>query len=291
MSDPIDHHYLPVFFLKQWARQDGKVIRYHRPHGPVVAHPISPRSTGYEPRLYSLTECPPGRSQLIERDFMAPAVDSPAAEVLQLLLARRTLELSNDAKCSWARFLMSLLLRNPEKIAELQRKGRKQIEESLTMNPHEYEALRGPNDPATLLEWTETQANYLLENAGKLSLPSLIDNPKIGNEIINFKWFTSEFSQSQFSLLASDRPLVMTTGLQRAGCVIALPLGPRLAFFAARDRSLIEHVVQRRSSTELARALNGSVVSQAYRHVYGIDSSQLRFVERNLQKVAPIGPI
>jgi hypothetical protein len=51
MSDPEKHHYLPVFYLKQWAALDGRVIRYFRPNSQVVAHPIAPKNTGYEQGL------------------------------------------------------------------------------------------------------------------------------------------------------------------------------------------------------------------------------------------------
>jgi hypothetical protein len=55
MSEPIDHHHQPIFYLKGWCRPDGKVIRYSRPNGrEVKSSPITPKNTGYEPRLYSL---------------------------------------------------------------------------------------------------------------------------------------------------------------------------------------------------------------------------------------------
>jgi hypothetical protein len=32
MSHPRDHHFVPVFYLQQWANQDGKLIEYSRPY-------------------------------------------------------------------------------------------------------------------------------------------------------------------------------------------------------------------------------------------------------------------
>jgi hypothetical protein len=31
MSEPIRHHYVPVFYLRQWCDATGKIIRYYRP--------------------------------------------------------------------------------------------------------------------------------------------------------------------------------------------------------------------------------------------------------------------
>ena len=90
MSDLQKHHYLPVFYLKQWAALDGRPIRYHRPHREVVAHPIAPKNTGYEPGLYSLEGYDLARQNLIEQSFMAPNVDDPAVEPLRHFLDRRS---------------------------------------------------------------------------------------------------------------------------------------------------------------------------------------------------------
>jgi hypothetical protein len=47
------HHYIPVFYLKQWAGPDGKVVAFRRPHGDrVVATQKPPTHTGYDRGLY-----------------------------------------------------------------------------------------------------------------------------------------------------------------------------------------------------------------------------------------------
>jgi hypothetical protein len=72
--------YLPVFYLNQWARPDGKVIRYHRPVGDVVTHPIAPKNTGYERGLYRLDGYAEAQRNAIETDFMSAVVEGRAAE-------------------------------------------------------------------------------------------------------------------------------------------------------------------------------------------------------------------
>ena len=83
MNDPINHHYIPVFYLRQWCDAAGKVTRYYRPNVEVVASLITPENTGYEPHLYTLDGYPADQKQWIEKHYMGPAVDDPASKVLQ----------------------------------------------------------------------------------------------------------------------------------------------------------------------------------------------------------------
>ena len=120
MSDPEKHHYLPVFYLKQWAALDGRVIRYYRPNREVVAHPITPKNTGFEHGLYSLEGYSPEQRNIIEKNFMAPVVDDPAAAPLRIFLERRDAsELTLPLKQAWTRFLMSLHVRNPGRVEQI----------------------------------------------------------------------------------------------------------------------------------------------------------------------------
>ena len=50
----------------------------------------------------------------IETHYMGPVVDAPASDALAQLLAGNLPAMSDAKKRAWARFLMSLALRNPE---------------------------------------------------------------------------------------------------------------------------------------------------------------------------------
>lgn len=282
MSDPIDHHYLPVFYLKQWANANGRIVRYHRPYREVVRGQITPSNTGYEPYLYTLEGYPLAARQAIEKEFMGPVVDGPAAEALRILLQRDKNKLTQERRTGWTRYLMSLRVRNPEMMTEISHEARSQLSRELLRNPAEYEALKRDSDPATLLEFVEKNAPLVLDNFGKTLLPALIDNRKIGEAIFQMKWWVIDFSSSAVSLLTSDRPFVMTAALAEDRCVIALPLGPRHAFFATRQNQLITGTLGKKGVTGVAKALNESIVTQAIKHVYGSDSSHLRFIEKRL---------
>ena len=49
MSYPLDHHFIPAFFLAQWADASEKLIEYTVKHGKLIPKPVGPRATGPEP--------------------------------------------------------------------------------------------------------------------------------------------------------------------------------------------------------------------------------------------------
>jgi len=69
MSEPIDHHFVPVFYLNRWAGPDGKIAVYAEKGSRVVVSRLRPRSTGFEPELYSLSAVDDSKRQTIEKDF------------------------------------------------------------------------------------------------------------------------------------------------------------------------------------------------------------------------------
>jgi len=107
-QDPKDHHYLPVFYLSRWQGPDGRVVRYYRPHNRVIASAITPPNTAFEPRLYTLEGFPEEMQQAVEREYMAPVVDDPAAKALEILITRNCAALTAKVREAWTRFLLSL---------------------------------------------------------------------------------------------------------------------------------------------------------------------------------------
>jgi len=72
MSDPVDHHYLAIFYLSRWAGEDEKMCRFSRSFGEkVVQKRVSPKGTAFEEHLYSMRapEGPPIPD--MEQDFMS----------------------------------------------------------------------------------------------------------------------------------------------------------------------------------------------------------------------------
>jgi hypothetical protein len=79
----LKHHYIPVFYLKRWAVNRGRLIEYGRQgkHKFVTARPTSPKGTGYVRGLNTIPDAPPEVSEWLEAAFLA-MVDDWAARAL-----------------------------------------------------------------------------------------------------------------------------------------------------------------------------------------------------------------
>jgi hypothetical protein len=180
LSEPDKHHYLPVFYLAQWATPEGKVIRYHRPLDRVVTHPISPKNTGYERGLYRLDGYEGEQRNAIETEFMSSVVDNDGSEAMQILTAGDLKRLTPEMGRAWVRFIMALHVRHPARVEQITAQVAELTRQSLTANPEQYDAVRRPDDPPTLLGWVEKNAPALITNRGKQLLPGIITHGAIG---------------------------------------------------------------------------------------------------------------
>ncbi len=69
-NKPRDHHFIPVFYLKQWCGPDKKLIEYTVKHGNFIAKPVGPKGTGFQTDLYAFPELPPDIAQHMEDVFL-----------------------------------------------------------------------------------------------------------------------------------------------------------------------------------------------------------------------------
>ena len=177
----------------------------------------------------------------------------------------------------WARFVMSLRLRQPSLVQQLRTESSEHLEASLVVEPDEYEALAGIDDPPTLVEWTRKNYPGLIENFGLSFFHKLVDNTEIGTKILRMKWWLWNFTREQNELLLADQPCIFTKGIDDPDLVIALPIGPRKAFMAtAAER--VAAIMRRRRPKDLLLRINESSLNQARVRVYARDASPRRFI-------------
>ena len=71
-----------------------------------------------------------------------------------------------------------------------------------------------------------------------------MDSEPLGNHLNRMAWVITPL-RSSYSLLTSDRPLVMPNGLQQSGLRFwPMPIGPRRLFIAANDLAPAERLAQ-----------------------------------------------
>lgn len=281
------HHYIPVFYSREWAGPDGRLCEYTRPYREVKAQLKHPDATGYVRGLYTVPKNDPHVSEYIERHFFR-ITDNGAAVVAQQLRAGGPIDWFNMDRSSWSRFIISLMLRNPEYVALMATEIAGFY--ARTDNEEKYQELRGPDDPAT---FEEHVARRTFHPAGRMSahaLQTIIDSPTMGGQLNKMRWSVVTFAKERHTLLTSDRPIIMTNGMIGQRDHLALPIGPRMLFIATNNIET-EQMIRVIDAGLLMAQINDRVASQARKYVYGTDNRQLRFVENRLGRKWPSTPL
>lgn len=291
MNNPVRHHYIPVFYLKQWVGSKGRLCQFSRPHKTVKAARKHPEATGYVDGLYTIPGLPPDQAQFVEREFMR-LNDDWAAKALQVFTHQRPgiSEINTREQVGWARFLYSMMVRTPENIARLQKKLLETEPASIDRIKDQYPLLRAPTDPVTFDEFKQKYLANPVNTSISVMLPQLINSERVITEILRMRFVTADVRDAKHSLLTSDRPIIMSNGLIRPDAHIVMPLSPTRLFIAVRNNSTFDQIMQM-TSNQLAYATNDAVALRARTYVYCVDNSQLRFVANRLGKMVPSTPI
>lgn len=285
------HHYMPVFYSKTWAGPDGRLCEYSRPYDRVKPRYTHPGGTGFVRGLYTLPDAPPGQEHIIETHLMGP-VDNWAARAHQRFLEDVTSvgNLHPREVIGWCQFLYSLIVRNPEHLLIIKKKLSELGPEVLEHVREDYDSIRGPHDPITFDEYKANFATNPVIVPPARVLINIIGSKRVTKKLVSMKWVTKTVRTARHSLLTSDRPVVMTNGLDRDDAHIVLPISPTKLFIMAKEQQMLDHITSM-SADQLVWTTNSLVAEQAYRYVYGVDDSQLRFVANRLGKRIRSSPL
>ena len=289
MSEPINHHYVPQFYLAKWARGDGRVARYHRPHSKVEVSWRTPKHLGYEERLYTLEGYPAERQQSIETSFFKP-LDDAAAPIWTHLINHGPADLDDAGRSEWTRFIMSLQHRNPHALGEIRAMIDPIIRQNIEAQAGQYELTREEGDPETVFDFAMQESPELILNAYKSILPEMIDHPQIGQWTVQMHWAVLDLSDAGLSVLTCDRPFTSSHGYGDMRLIIGVPISPTHIFVAVRDPAVLLTLRAQRPR-DTVRNANRLFVSLAVENVYGADENHKQFVENRLRQAGdPIAP-
>ncbi|MWB79838.1 DUF4238 domain-containing protein [Pseudooceanicola sp. 216_PA32_1] len=281
MSDPVDHHYLAVFYLNRWAGGDDKVCRFNRPHGDrVVSKRVSPKGTAYEEHLYSMRtpDGPPIAD--MERDFMS-RLDSEAAEALGLLeqgLPESKWE--QRLRSAWSRFVWAQSIRTPSEIAQLKSSVKEAWSEATPGLQAAYEAERPEGAPESVDDWLATLDPHTEDRFALTIARRSMDHSGIGQIINNMRWMVLDFEGCGIPLLTSDRPVWMTMTLSEPNAFILMPIGPTRLFVASRETETMLRIAAQ-NRRQQAKSVNKTTVQHAVKFVFGVDHNMKSFVQKH----------
>lgn len=278
MSNPSKHHYIPAFYLRQWAT-NGFLCEMRKIGGKVVVHSKAPDGTGWKKDLYKVEGVAPEFTQHFERVFLH-MVDTGAATAMRHFIAGN-MDASVKERDAWIRFLLSLLFRNPEAVSELREHVLTLYRDSFQRLRNNYDTLRPPEFPQTLEEFdAHTDPNTGAIIASNF-LQQLMNLEGIANRLIKMRWGRLNLWRSRHTLLTSDRPQCIPMRFTNASVAIVLPISPRIAFTASENDSALQALAQG-AHTAMALQINKRVVSQARQYVWALDDTALGFVRKHI---------
>ncbi len=279
-NPPARHHYVPVFYLKQWAAQDGRLIEFSRPYGKkIVAQSVFPKESGFEWQLYSTDGVPHEDRHKIETEVMKP-LDNDAAKALDRLYGHDTLW-PEDERAGWSKFVFSLLTRGPEDIALLKDQLAKDYLTFIPELEQWYGSVREEHYPPTLVDFLNAERSELFGPFVQDILGSIFRGGEAQEWISGLDWAVIASDESRFEFITSDRPVIKTATLRKVGDYIILPIGPRRAFVGITDRRT-KAILLRDGVGKLVKSINKTVAQQATKYIYASDESQRQFVENNM---------
>jgi uncharacterized protein DUF4238 len=271
------HHYIPKFYLRQWTGPDGRVCEFSQRYKGIVRPRMThPAGTGYVENLYTLAGFPAETAQLIEDKFFR-AADQLASDALKIILNSNISEMSVDVRSGWSRFILSLIHRNPDKIAWIKTEVQRRLAAGLQEVKANYENFRRPSDPPTLEEYIALNGANSEAKGFAMLLQSIVDSQNVGAYINGMRWSVLTIENPTHTLLTSDRPVITSDGIKYAHSYIIVPLNPFSLFLAVNTIQQEQHI-RNLPVMDFAREVNNIVCKQAQKYVYSTDARQLRFV-------------
>lgn len=288
MNAPRDHHFIPAFYLKQWADPSGKLIEYTRKGNKLIPKTVGSRSTGYERDLYAFPELPPDAAQHLEQAFFGYA-DQKASDALDNHLGVASLPWTSELISAWSRFVIALHLRHPDAMPEMRAAAQSIWDASGTDYQARYESIREPTDPPTFDEYLALRDPLIAVKMRVNLIMKAFDNEIVGAHINQMTHAIIDFSTSPFRLLTSDRP-VQFFNLKEPNGMLSIPISPTKMFVAVNETAVLDQL-RRAAPRELATHANGYVVSRARRFVWAQDASQQRFIENRISTNLELRPL
>lgn len=276
------HHYIPVLYLNQWAKADGRFTEFSRPtgHSQVEPRGTSPKGTGYQRGLYRLKGVSGDIAEVVEQKFMAQ-VDNLAKDALDMLLNNRQ-DWTIKTRSAWSRFVNGFLFRVPERVADAQHALENHWLDRYDERIKEYNEFKGPEDPEFI--------DYIIHQTERGTLHFVmqqIDSERLGRRFNQMRWFTLETTRANRPLFTSDRPVIMTNGLAHPHSHLLMPISPT-RLFAATNTEEEENKLRSITQRELAKAANRHVVRRAQKYVWNTDDRELEFVRKHMSAEAHI---
>ena len=278
-----ENHYAPAFLLREWeAGADGKLTQYSWLRGDLRMDRYKAKSVGKQRDLYTRGTAANEINVDIEKAFLGPHVDEPAAGVHKKIIETGVRSLMGGEKEIWARFLVAQMMRTPHMIERLKVRGTEILQKGMDERPEEDKAVRDADYPETLREWAEREMPSLYEDFGISALPVLIESEVLLGAVANGHWATRSFRQAGFNLVVGDCPLLYY-GTMASNFLLALPLSPQCVFFSFSSQQVWDAHLNRHADAHMVAKINRSSAMESARYMYATDDRHEPLARRYLK--------
>jgi hypothetical protein len=277
------HHYIPVFYLKQWAGPDGRLVEFSRPHGSIVKpRRTHPDGTGFVRGLYRLPGVPDDVAETIEQKFFKE-LDDYASYAHKRILRRYMIDWSPRMRTAWSQFILGILLRSPKTVSDTKLMVGDGIPE-IWEEARSKHASENPNSPAM----RDYDAG-LIDRTSLIALQRFISNEKMVRFVNGMIWSACDVAPTRYRFLTSDRPIVITDGLGYPESHIAVPVSPTMLFLATNTEQTAKEI-QAMHVKDLVFNANKQVVRHAVQYVWAHDESQTALIKSQMSSEAHNNP-
>jgi hypothetical protein len=229
---PARHHYVPEFYLRGWVTEPTNTLWrcVLSPVGKLHDKAVSPKATGFEQHLYTLSlDTPLGPVDdvsFIESSFFQK-IDNDAAAVLPKL-AEANLDLDDAERTAWSSFLLSLFERSPDRLNATETRAREVLDRC-------YDALQLDSEPADQLHFsqlmTDVRRQGFARNHVRHLMTERIRNPNAIARLKREYWCVVDNPNVGYEYITTDGPLVVDFGEREKDFVtLAIALNPGKLF-------------------------------------------------------------
>lgn len=270
LMNPTGHKHLNAFYLDQYKR----CIRCKSDKGP--------KAYCCQDYLLTLeTQHPEGKDAIERKSF--GEIDTKGAIVRDILLESEgaITDLSADQRCEWARLLLSLDARRPDNISKLKNEVSEFLREELNNDEKIQAAMAQEGLEYSPAEYAEKHLGSLKDKSLSL-VQALVDNPTVGQVLINAHWHVIQLNDNAEQLMLSDRPLIRIKGYDSSGAVWAMPISPSKVFIAVNHPNNLQRLLSV-SFRQFSKKLNVSSASNADKYVFDIQESNNSWLEKYMK--------
>lgn len=264
----MDHHYVPQFYLRQWAEPDGRIPNVRWLNGRAIPGFIkSSKGTGFEPDLYAQEHVAPEDRHKVETDFFG-VLDDKAAKIHARLIRREPFIFTAEERMDWSIFLVAANARTPDIVRHLKTELTAALRTKLEKDPERVEQELGYKPDFTLTEWVEKNAPSQLSNFYLSMLLKFIVREDVVQRYMDMEWTVHEPPSRHKEFLTCDRPLWYYQRPEHPNFTVMMTLSPKTVFIGSSSTEQAQRFIST-TAMLLVRRVNESVFNKAQERVYG----------------------